>query len=228
MKPGTPLPAALSGTVETRPVTIDRALFYLIGGTLEYLADMEKLEQTGTLTVEQAREALSEMLWKFYHEKADMTPIGVMLPYGGAYPLSSEMTDAGYLLCWGDLVLIADYPDLYAVIGASFNVGGEPAGRFRLPNMKHRTPVGTGDFVVGGNFNQPGQSGGAETHTLALTEIPSHSHLINRSTATGSGGQPQQQAGSTASTMATAAAGGGLPHNNMQPYLVTNWVIKAF
>lgn len=58
----TPLPAALAGDIQTRPITIDRSLFYLVTGALVYLSEHEPLDQTGTLTVDAAKAALSAML----------------------------------------------------------------------------------------------------------------------------------------------------------------------
>lgn len=58
----TPLPSGLAGEVQTRPITIDRSLFYLVTGALVYLSENEPLEVTGTLTVEAAKAALSAML----------------------------------------------------------------------------------------------------------------------------------------------------------------------
>lgn len=58
----TPLPAALAGEVQTRPITIDRSLFFLVTGALVYLTEQEPLEPTGTLTVDAAKAALSAML----------------------------------------------------------------------------------------------------------------------------------------------------------------------
>lgn len=58
----TPLPAALAGETQTRPITIDRSLFFLVTGALVYLTEQEPLEPTGTLTVDAAKAALSAML----------------------------------------------------------------------------------------------------------------------------------------------------------------------
>lgn len=68
MRSVTPLPPTLSGNILERLIRLDEALIYLVGGSLEYLTDKEPLEETGALTVEQARAALSQMLWDYYHE----------------------------------------------------------------------------------------------------------------------------------------------------------------
>lgn len=59
---GIPLPSALSGELSERTISIDSSLVYLIAGALTELADDWWLEQTDTLTVEDAKLALSEML----------------------------------------------------------------------------------------------------------------------------------------------------------------------
>lgn len=65
---GIPLPLALSGNVIERLIKIDEALFYLVLGALVELTDDWWLEQTGTLTADDAKLALMEMLWCFQEE----------------------------------------------------------------------------------------------------------------------------------------------------------------
>lgn len=236
---GVPLPSALAGIVETRPVKIDRALFYLVGGALAELADKETFEQTGTLTVEQAKAAISDMLWNFYHGSVDMTPIGGIVEYGGQFPLPAEVEDAGWLPCIGFHYPIVDYPELYAVIGTTFNTGGEPLGRFRVPNMLDFSTMGAGSIVglggtIGEQFHALTASENGQ-HSHGITD-PGHTHAAPRSGG-GAGSSPNLQAGTVAAAWLTGSAatgitinnsGTGEPHNNMQPTMGINKIIRAF
>ena len=61
-----PLPAALDGVEVERVIRLDSALLYLVNGALSALLDLTRYEQTGTLTVEDARAALETMLEDYY------------------------------------------------------------------------------------------------------------------------------------------------------------------
>lgn len=89
------------------------------------------------------------------------------------------------------------------------------------------------DGLVGVGFgtvqNNIGGFGGEKEHTLTIEEIPAHNHLINEvynediyGTKVGSGGGTIESTG----TQTTATKGGGLAHNNMQPYIVQLYMMK--
>jgi microcystin-dependent protein len=71
-----------------------------------------------------------------------------------------------------------------------------------------------------------GGVGGTQQHTLTTAQMPSHSHPINIRTAGPSTSTAAQGNGSLASTN-TGSAGGGQPHPNVQPTIVTNYIIKT-
>ncbi len=81
--------------------------------------------------------------------------------------------------CDGTVLAQADYVDLYATIGATYDTGGEGAGNFRLPDLRGRVRAmqdeGAGRLTDSW-ADTPGGTGGEEVHTLTLAESPSHSH----------------------------------------------------
>ncbi|MBB5753215.1 phage tail protein [Prosthecomicrobium pneumaticum] len=95
------------------------------------------------------------------------------------------------------------------------------------PNLCGTVMVGAGQSAWGQTFTL-GNTGGEATHTLVTTEIPSHTHSYsydNPIGGTGLYGGSYWGPGSVQAT--TGSAGGGGAHNNMQPYLVVNYIIYA-
>ena len=92
----------------------------------------------------------------------------------GDYKMSAYNQDNGYwLLCDGRSLEILSYPQLFSIIGTSF--GSADAEHFNLPDFRGRVAgcVGQGTGLTNRTL---GQSIGAETHTLTIPEIPSHTH----------------------------------------------------
>ena len=148
--------------------------------------------------------------------------VGSILMYGG-----STAPD-GYLLCDGSAVSRATYSDLFDVIGTTYG-SGDGSTTFNVPNLKGKIGVGYDSTQI--EFDTLGETGGEKTHTLITDEIPSHSHdgLKNiQFVYTGSGTNGAGvalNAGTNDSRITTYDAGGGQPHNNLQPYVVVNYII---
>lgn len=93
------------------------------------------------------------------------------------------------------------------------------------------TAFGAGKTLVGLNaseteFDTVEETGGAKTHTLQTTEIPSHTHSKTQNiSTTGANADanympPVTGTVSTTRSFTTDATGGGGSHNNLQPYIV--------
>jgi len=238
-KPGTPLPAALSGSTIERLVRIDEALIYLVNGALEWLCDKEPFEQTGALTPETAKTALSDMFQTYFDEEPIVIPIGQITPFG------STTIPAKWKRCDGSAISRATYADLFAIIGTNYGVG-DGSTTFNLPDMRGRSPYGYGDASI----PALGNSGGAVTHTLTLAETPAHDHgffdnghdhRIPKASATVNAGVNTSTPNARTDTAATptmrtdpavanisfSSAGGDGSHNNLHPVLGVNFIIYA-
>ena len=147
----------------------------------------------------------------------------------------------GWAFCDGQLMPISQNTALFSLLGTVY--GGDGKSTFALPNMQGNAPMQPGQGQ-GLSLRDLGQMSGVENITLLVSEIPIHTHTVRASnqqadvqqpTGTVSIGRPvgalpfvPSSPAPPAVTMAFQAlppAGGGLPHNNLQPYLTLNFCI---
>ncbi|HSF92036.1 MAG TPA: tail fiber protein [Paracoccaceae bacterium] len=141
----------------------------------------------------------------------------------------------GWAFCDGQLLPISSYSALFSLIGTQF--GGDGRTTFALPDLRGRVPMhaGTGPGLTP---RQVGQRFGEEQVTLNATQIPSHSHTLKVSNATGDSARTPNAAIGTSSIFAAdvtamtdlnaasiGAMGGSRAHDNMQPTLCINYII---
>ena len=102
-------------------------------------------------------------------------PIGIVMMFGG-----TVVPPGGrWAMCNGAELQSATYPALFAIIGTNFSPPGTPAGRFNLPNMTNRFPMGVA----------PGLTGGSRDSVLPThTHVHDHSHDITHTHAGASTG----------------------------------------
>jgi microcystin-dependent protein len=108
----------------------------------------------------------------------------------------------GWALCWGQTMGIAQNQALFSLLGVSF--GGNGTTTFNLPDLRGRSPVGTG-AGPGLTPIEIGQISGTENVSLTINNLPAHTH-----TATVSGGNTASGAVTIPATT-TAATEGAVP-----------------
>ncbi len=137
----------------------------------------------------------------------------------------------GWATCDGQLLPINQNQPLFSLLGTTY--GGDGRVTFGLPDLRGRLPI-----HMGGGHTL-GERGGEQAHTLSISEIPTHTHVLNGTTATtGAQASPvnaylaptaSMYGGATNLTSLRAGTvmnnGGSQAHLNMQPFLTLNFSI---
>ncbi|MCW3160348.1 phage tail protein [Chryseobacterium oryctis] len=141
--------------------------------------------------------------------------------------------------CNGQLLSIAQNTALFALLGTTY--GGNGTTTFALPDMRGRVLVHEGQAPGGATNYTMGQSGGAESVTLLVTQMPAHSHTVNAVTSEGNQNTPtgnlpadtktldKEYSDANANTTMKASmintAGGSQPHENRPPFVTLKCII---
>lgn len=161
-----------------------------------------------------------------------MMPSGVINPYAGV------AAPDGWLLCYGQAVSRDTYADLFAAISTTYGVG-DGSTTFNLPDLRGRVVAGQDDMggssanrltgLAGGvNGDTLGADGGAESHVLTTAEMPSHRHNLGTAVAGSNSNSNLGVIGDAGGdNRQSSLTGGGGAHNNVQPTLILNYIIKA-
>jgi len=145
----------------------------------------------------------------------------------------------GWAQCNGQVLPISQNTALFSLLGTTY--GGNGQSNFALPDLQGAVPIAAGQGPGLSPYDL-GQTGGSATTTLLESEIPGHSHTASASTTPlGTVSMPSSEVGysrpatgtpygsagavTTMSPLALTTAGGGQPHNNLQPYCVLNYCI---
>jgi microcystin-dependent protein len=137
----------------------------------------------------------------------------------------------GWAWCDGQLLPLSQNTALFSLLGTTY--GGNGKSNFALPDLQGRAPMHPGQGP-GLSLHDLGETGGSETVTLLLPEMPFHGHsLVASSGDEAESNIPTNNAltraklniysnNTTVTPLAPEAlppAGGNQPHNNMMPYL---------
>jgi microcystin-dependent protein len=153
--------------------------------------------------------------------------------------VACNFAPSGWAMCNGQLMAISQNTALFSLLGTTY--GGDGRTTFALPNLQGRAIMHPGQGP-GLSLHDLGETGGTETISLSTAQMPNHNHRLlathtigtttspaNAAYAVGANAKPLYgpASGSPGTMYASTLLpiGNGVPHNNMQPYLVMNFII---
>lgn len=153
---------------------------------------------------------------------------------------AGNFAPAGWAMCDGQLLPLSQNTALFSLLGTTY--GGNGKSNFALPDLRGRAPMQPGNGP-GLSARALGETGGQASVALQESEMPGHNHTLravqdpgdlnapgpDRAIARTSGGFGFRQDGANPVLMADQSLspqGGGLPHNNRQPYLALTFIIS--
>lgn len=153
----------------------------------------------------------------------------VGIPVGTVCAWAGGSAPDGWIMCDGSWLDKFTYSDLYSALGSRY---GANQDYFGLPDLRRKFVLG---FTDGSTL---GAIGGAETVTLSISNMPSHTHNAQTAPGTGSTGGNEVFAFNAGTVIYKTpdsnfgadqvidSSGGGGAHSNMPPYIILSYIIK--
>ena len=164
------------------------------------------------------------------------------MPVGSGCDYFGSTAPEDFMFADGSAISRTTYAELFAIIGTTYGAG-DGSTTFNLPDKRTRVSVMRQDNDD--TFANLGATGGEKKHTLTKAELPNYtlynqSHSHNVVSLAGYGGQVGNNPGvnggnntgsfnytSGGATIKVDSGGSGTAMNNLQPYLVCNYIIKV-
>ena len=173
---------------------------------------------------------------------------------GGMDYWGTTVPNANFAFPIGQAVSRTTYAALFAIMGTTYGVG-DGSTTFNLPDKRERVSAMKTSSAsrltathFGGDSTAMGAVGGLESHALTTAQLaahthtnsltdPGHTHNITVNTSGGGGTVTQGAAGgsavgtaivsnTTGISITNASAGSGTAHNNVQPTIICNYIIR--
>lgn len=149
------------------------------------------------------------------------SPIGTILPYGGA------TAPSGWFLCQGQAVSRTTYSELFAVIGTAFGAG-DGSTTFNIPDMRESVPKGAGLQGLNAVYEHL-ENSGLNVGEYLNDRFQEHTHRYETNTSLVAGSQNQfiESAGGTGAVSISTIAEGRYGPTTEVKSVGVNYIIKA-
>lgn len=173
-------------------------------------------------------------------------PLGVALPFFG-----TSAPNSSFVLPYGQAISRTTYSTLFTMFSTTFGTG-DGSTTFNVPDLRGRVVAGKDDMggsdsgrlgsasFFGSAAQTIGGTGGAESVTLTSSEMPAHTHAsgsystsekyptttLGNISAGGTVYMDTLAVESAAVTGTSSSTGGGGAHNNVQPTIISNWLLR--